>query len=145
VQSTNTAPAPRATLSEIFAATLGEEDPRRPRMDLGLGIWSGPIRRYYPMELIRQNGNALLDEIQGRRVLVYVDPITFIPAALYVNATRARLDGETVRLDDGRVVRAGVLWDARGARLASERPQQVFTRWYGFALTFPGTEVYGQE
>jgi hypothetical protein len=37
-----------------------------------------------------------------------------------------------------------MVFDARGRRQSSERPQQVFTWWYGFALTFPGTEVFGQ-
>ena len=23
------------------------------------------------------------------------------------------------------------------------RPLQIFTRWYGFSLTFPDTEIYG--
>ena len=43
------------------------------------------------------------------------------------------------------IVRSGgVVLDGRGRRQNAERPQQVFTRWYGFALTFPGTEVLGQ-
>jgi hypothetical protein len=60
---------------------------------------------------------------------------------MFVNTTRARVDGATVRLDGG-TVRDGVLLDSRGRRMAAERPLQVFTRWYGFALTFPGTSVY---
>jgi hypothetical protein len=51
------------------------------------------------------------------------------------------MDGSRVRLDEG-AVRDGVLVDGRGRRVAIERPQQVFTRWYGFALTFPGTAIY---
>jgi len=49
-----------------------------------------------------------------------------------------------VRLDNRSVVRSGVLFDRGGKRQTVERPQQVFTRWYGFALTFPGCEVFGQ-
>ena len=49
-----------------------------------------------------------------------------------------------VLLDNGSVVRSGVPIDREGKRLAMERPQQIFTRWYGFALTFPGGEVFGQ-
>lgn len=144
-QSTNTAPRPEATLSAIFEGTLGEEDPRRPRMDLGLGVWTATSRRYYPLDLIRRNGSAVIDEIDGRTLLVYVDPETFTPAAVYVDSTRARLDGASVRLDAGQQVKAGVLWGNDGKRLTTERPPQLFTRWYGFALTFPNTEVFGQE
>lgn len=133
-----------ATLSDMFITTLGREDMRRPRMDLGLGIWTERTRRYYPMERIRERGDAFLDRIDGRDVLVYVDPETFTPAAIFVNATSARLQGKDVRLDSGHAVRSGILVNAQGTRQPAERPQQVFTRWYGFALTFPGTEVFGQ-
>jgi len=135
---------PNAQLSEMFVATLGQEDTRRPRMDMGLGIWTNTTRRYYPMDRIRERGNAFVDQIDGRKVLVYVDPETFAPTALFVNSASARLQDNEVRLDNGQIVRSGVLLDARGRRQTAERPQQVFTRWYGYALTFPGTEVFGQ-
>lgn len=136
---------PNAQLSEMFIATLGQEDTRRPRMDMGLGVWTNTTRRYYPVERIRERGNALIDTIDGRKVLVYVDPETFTPAALFVNSANARVESGEVRLDNGQAVRSGgVLFDARGRRQNAERPQQVFTRWYGFALTLPGSEVFGQ-
>lgn len=137
-------PDPRVGLSGVFVATLGMEDARRPRMELGLGIWWDGGSRYYPRDLIRQQGNALIDRVNGRTVLVYVDPKTSIPAAMFVSATRARVDGSSVRLDEG-TVRDGVLLDSRGRRVEAERPLQVFTRWYGFALTFPGTSVYSLD
>jgi hypothetical protein len=136
--------SPNATLSEMFVATLGREDTRRPRMDMGLGIWTNTTHRYYPMERIRARGEAFVDQIDGRKVLVYVDPETFAPTALFVNAKTAKAEDREVRLDNGQVVRSGVLFDARGKRQSVEQPQQVFTRWYGFALTFPGTEIFGQ-
>jgi hypothetical protein len=136
--------SPDATLSEIFTPTLGEEDGRRPRMDTGLGVWTDQTRRYYPLETIRARGEAFLDQIDGRSVLVYVDPDTFTPAALFVDATTATLEGKDVRLDNGRVVRSGLLVSQGREAEPVERPQQVFTRWYGFALTFPGTEVFEQ-
>ena len=137
-------PNPNAALSEMFVQTLGQEDTRRPRMDMGLGVWTGSTRRYYPMELIRQRGEALIDEIEGRKVLVYVDPDTFTPAAVFVNSATARLQNKEVRLDNGQVLQGGVLFLRGGRRVEVERPQQVFTRWYGFALTFPGADVFGQ-
>jgi hypothetical protein len=136
-------PDASTVLTDVFAATLSTEDARRPRMDLGLGIWWGGGSRYYPRDLIRQEGNALIDRVNGRRLLVYIDPDTSTPAAIFVNSTRAVLDGARIRLDNG-TVRDGALLDSRGKRLAAERPQQVFTRWYGFALTFPGTSVYAR-
>jgi hypothetical protein len=134
---------PDATLAGFFVETLGKEDDRRPRMDMGLGIWTASTHRYYPMELIRKQGEALIDVVDERKLLVYIDPDTFSPAALFVESSSATLDGKDVRLDNGQVVRSGMLLRG-GKRLALDQPQQVFTRWYGFSLTFPGTEVYGQ-
>jgi hypothetical protein len=138
-------PEQRTALSDIFAASIGAEDTRRPRMDLGLGVWTGTAARYYPRELLRLKGGALIDRFGGRQLLVYVDPDTSTPAAMFVDSARARLDKDTVRLDGNQIVRHGVLLDGRGRTVAAERPLQVFTRWYGFALTFPGTDIYGQE
>jgi hypothetical protein len=135
---------PNAQLMDMFIQTLGREDTRRPRMDLGLGIWTGTTRRYYPMERIRERGGAFIDRLDGRDVLVYIDPETFTPAALFVVAKSVKLQGKDVRLDSGATVRSGVLFDSRGRRQEAERPQQIFTRWYGFALTFPASEVFGQ-
>ena len=55
------------------------------------------------------------------------------------------MQDKDVVLDNGAVVRLGVLLDRGGKRVAMERPQQIFTRWYGFALTFPGSEVFGDK
>ena len=126
-----------------FTPTLGKEDLRRPRMELGLGLWSSSTRRYYPMSVIRDYGGAFLDRLDGRTVLIYVDQASDTPAAIYVNSTRAITKNSDILLDNGAVIRSGVLLDRAGKRLTMERPQQIFTRWYGFALTFPGGEVFG--
>ena len=86
----------------------------------------------------------MVPTIDGRKVLVFVDPETFTPMAIFVDSKTARLQDKEVRLDKGQVVRSGALFLSRGERRTTERPQYVFTRWYGFSLTFPGTEVYGQ-
>lgn len=132
-----------ARLMPMFIETLGEEDTRRPRMDMGLGIWTDRTRRYYPMEEIRARG-PFIDRLDGRDVLVYIEARSATPTAIFVDAERATADGNDIRLDSGAIVRAGVLFDADGDRLEGERPQQIFTRWYGYSLTFPGAEVFGQ-
>jgi hypothetical protein len=132
-----------AQLSSMFIETLGQEDSRRPRMDMGLGIWTEDTRRYYPMEEIRARA-PFIDEIDGRTALIFVESRSATPTALFVDANSAAIDGSAVRLDTGAVVRAGVLLDEQGNRLEAERPQQIFTRWYGYALTFPGSEVFGE-
>jgi len=137
-------PNPSAEMGGRFVPTLGKEDPRRPRMELGLGVWTSATRRYYPMERIRERGRAFIDQLDGRKVLIFVNADTNTPAALFVSASSAKMQDNEVRLDNGTVVRDGVLFDRGGKRQAMERPQQFFSRWYGFALTFAGCEFFGQ-
>lgn len=137
-------PDANAGMSGRFVGTLGKEDDRRPRMELGLGVWTNTTRRYYPVARIREHGGALIDRLDGQPVLIFIDSESNTPAALFVKAKSAKMQDGNVVLDNGLVVRKGVLLDHAGKRLAMEHPQQIFTRWYGFALTFPGGEVYGR-
>ena len=52
-------------------------------------------------------------------------------------------DGSRVTVGEELVLEGGVLRDAGGDRLEMDRPLQLFSRWYGFALAFPGTTIYG--
>ena len=126
----------------MFIETLGTEDARFQRMSMGLGIVTADTLRFYPMDLIEEHG-ALIDEIDGRRLLLFVDSKTFTPAAIFVDASSATLQDREVHLEGGGTVKMGALYDAAGARLDAERPQQFFSRWYGLALTFPGMEIFG--
>jgi hypothetical protein len=137
-------PNPDAVMADRFRGTLGKEDQRRPRMELGLGVWTATTRRYYPVAGIREHGGAFLDQLDGRPVLIYIDSESNTPAALFVKSASAKMQDKDVLLDNGFMVRTSVLLDRDGKRVEMERPQQIFTRWYGFALTFPGSEVFGQ-
>lgn len=138
-----TGPNPDAQLSGMFAETLGQEDARLERMAMGLGVWNDDtsLRRFYDFDLIRERG-ALIDEVEGRALLVYYDATASVPAAMFVDADAATREGREVRLDNGQRVVASRLLDANGEPVAVDRPNQVFTRWYGFALTFPDPEIY---
>jgi hypothetical protein len=129
-------------LGPAFRRTMGTEDTRRPTMDVGLGVWIDSAVRYYPLEAIAAADNALIDTLAGRRLLVFVPRSGSAPQALYTSATSARWDGDTLRLSTGAAVDAAGIVDANGRRRPVDRPLQVFTRWYGFALTFPQTSVY---
>lgn len=126
-----------------FLPTLGEEDTRRPRMERGLGVWIDSARRFYPLERLRAHRGALIDELAGRRLLVYLDPVSKVPAALYTEATRCTWVGKALYLNTGEILRSGSLYDRRGQELTIERPMVLVTRWYGFAFTFPSCEIYG--
>jgi hypothetical protein len=62
--------------------------------------------------------------------------------AFYATTSSARWEGDALHLDGGHVYRNGVGYDRAGKRLELERPMQLFTRWYGFALTFPQVQIY---
>lgn len=129
-------------LRQAFRATIDQEDTRRPTMDVGLGVWSEAAARYYAVEDVVANDNVVLDNFTGRMLLVYFEPTSSVLVAQYTEATEASWQDDELHLNTGDVVRRGVLFDADGTKREVERPLQVFTRWYGFALTFPGTEVY---
>jgi len=135
----------RGRLNGMFASTVEKEDGRRPTMDLGMGLWTDSEARYYPMDVLRAEGRALVDTFAGRDVLIYIDPQNFVPVALGVEGGSPEWDGDVLRLSDGTYIEDGVLYDTRGERVEPTRPLQVFTRWYGFSLTFPETEIYGED
>ncbi len=130
-------------LGDAFRRTMAPEDTRRPTMDIGLAIWNDRVQRYYPMEVIGANDNVIIDELDGRRVAIFYAIDARAPAAVYVDARSASWNGRVLTFDNGYRVEAGLLYDAQGVRTEMRRPLQMFTRWYGYALTFPKTEVYG--
>jgi len=135
----------RIGLPDPFRPTMGRNDDRRPRMDMGIGLWTGGGQaRYYPLEEIEARERALLDDFAGRRVLVYYDPSARALQALYTEADEVRWEGGVLHLSSGERIGGGVLRGPDGERVEVERPLQVFTRWYGFSLTFPDTEVFGE-
>ena len=134
----------RGMMPGYFKPTLGREDRRLPRMEIGLGVWGGTAARYYPLKRLREAGRALVDSLEGRTVLVYIEPASKVPAALYSEATSARWQGSELHLDSGAVIRGGGLYDGQGEPQAIEWPDQLFTRWYNFADNFPNCELFGE-
>jgi uncharacterized protein DUF3179 len=132
----------RRGLNRMFASTVKEEDDRRPTMDMGMGVWHDEQARYYPHETVIANDNGVFDEIDGRRIIVYLDPTAYALAAAFTEADSFTWDEKVLRFSDGTFIENGLFHDASGARAEIDRPLQVFTRWYGFSLTFPHTEIF---
>ena len=133
----------RGRLSGLFQSTVADEDTRRGQMDIGLGLWVGQAARYYPMDAIQAADRFVLDDFNGRRVLILLEPVSLSLTAAYVDAESARWDGKILRLSNGMYVENGVFHTDAGERVRVERPLQVYTRWYGFSQTFEGVEIYG--
>ena len=75
---------------------------------------------------------------------MYLDPSSYVLSSFQVDADRVWWDGDILRLSNDQYVERSVLYDPDGMRAETARPLQIFTRWYGFALTFPGAEIYGE-
>jgi hypothetical protein len=133
------------SLSEMFSATVDEEDARLPTMDIGLGVWEGEEARYYSYDRVVAEDRAVLDTFQEQRVLVFLDPSTHVLSSFLVHADGLRWEDEVLRLSNDQYVEGSVLYDSDGTRVEAARPLQIFTRWYGFALTFPNAEIYERE
>ena len=133
---------PDARLMPGFIETLGEEDSRLDRMDMGLGVWNQNLQRFYSVAVLRERGNYLLDEINGKKLLVFLDPLTSTPMAVFWDAEEVTIEGRNISLDEGFEIRYGQIYDSQGERVAVEKPQQMFTRWYGFSLSFPNPEIF---
>jgi hypothetical protein len=132
-------------LLPLAKSTMGTEDRRLPRWEIGLGVWSDTGAVYYPRDAIRSKGRLLVDEFEGRPLLVYLDPGSDIPAAIFIEGGSARWKGDEIALSGGSFVRDGVMRDQGGDQLFTHRPMQLVSRWFGFALTFPECRVYGEK
>lgn len=108
----------RGFLPPGFRRTMGPVDARLPEMQLGLGVWTDRVQRFYPIEDIASHPDgALADFVDPHDIIVGIDLRTRIPYAEYANHRT----------------------DSTGPR---RRPMQLMTRWYGFCLTFPDCEIY---
>ncbi len=125
-----------------FRSTIVKEDTRLPTMDIGLGVWTESEALYYPMEVVQAAGGAIVDDFDGRRLLVYVEPGTYALDAFFTEEESVSVEDSSLKLGEELVLENGVLRDSAGERREMDRPLQLFSRWYGFALTFPGTEIY---
>jgi hypothetical protein len=133
------------SLSEMFSSTVNEEDARLPTMDIGLGVWADEEARYYSYERVVAEDRAVLDTFQEQRVLVFLDPSTNVLSSFLVDADSLRWEDDVLRLSNEQYVEGSILYDSDGTRVEAARPLQIFTRWYGFALTFPNAEIYERE
>ena len=130
-----------ARVEAAILSTVGEEDTRRPRFELGLGAWNTHSSIFYPLIMLHTHDNALITEFEGRPLLVYQTPGAIAPVAVYLSARRAMWEGDILRLDQGAYILNDPYFSSDGRSQPTERPAQLLMRWYGFALTFPGCNV----
>jgi hypothetical protein len=125
-----------------FRLSMTKRDKRLPELELGLGIWMNGQARFYPMRTIKSVQNALLDTLGQQQIVVYIDPVTGTPAAHRCTAQTTRWDGDALVLDSGERIRNGHVLNAVEEQRSLDRPNQQFTRWYGFSYMFPACEIF---
>jgi Protein of unknown function (DUF3179) len=129
----------------IFRLSMTHSDKRLPELELGLGIWIDGQARFYPMKTIKDQKNALLDTLNQQPMVVYIDPVSGTPAAHHTTAQIQGWDGDTLVLDSGERIRNGYVLNAASDKHPINRPDQQFTRWYGFSFMFPACEIFSIE
>ncbi len=53
-------------IEQLITQTISIEDARRPRFELGLGIWNGQRSIIFPLTLLHMTDNALITTFGGR-------------------------------------------------------------------------------
>ena len=124
-----------------IASTIGQEDTRRPRFELGLGVWNLTGSIFFPLTMLYADDRVLITEFDKRPLLIYQEQDAVAPVAAYVETRRAVWEGDILRLDKGTYIQNDTLFEASGRPRPLDRPMQLLMRWYGFALTFPGCSL----
>jgi hypothetical protein len=124
-----------------IVSQIAEEDTRRPRFELGLGVWTTSGSTFFPLVMVHTHNNILFTEFNGRSLLIYQTPEAIAPVAAYLPKQYAFWEGETLRLEDGASIQNDLYVTPDGHWQPLDSPMQLLMRWYGFALTFPGCAV----
>ena len=128
----------------VFRLSMTTKDERLPEMTLGLGVWVGKESRFYSLETIRTNQNALVDTLNGEPIVAFIDSASKTPAAHYTSTAIQGWEDDSLMLDSGERLLNGFVYPADGSEpLPLNRPNQQFTRWFGFSYLFPDCEIYG--
>jgi hypothetical protein len=129
-----------------FRKSMLTIDNRLPEMEMGLGVWIDSKARFYPIKLIKQNGNYLFDTFHNRALLIYISPTTFIPIAMYLDEiTSVTFEGKKLSFQNGDYVLGGNLYSSHNEKLGVSAPNHIFSRWYGFVSTFPNCEIKNEK
>lgn len=137
--------SPTGYMPGMFRLSMTQRDTRLPELELGLGIWIDGHARFYPMNTIKDQHNALIDTLNQQRMVVYIDPTSGTPGAHRTTAQIQGWDGDTLALDSGERIRDGYVLNAASEKYPIDRPNQQFTRWYGFSYMFPACEIFSIE
>jgi len=125
-----------------FRDSMSKIDPRLPEMEMGLGLWIDSKAKFYPTKLLKDNGNFLFDQFNGRPILVYISPTTHIPSVLYISKkSSAFFENNKLVFQNGDYLIGGNLYTSKNEKREFSSPNHIYSRWYGFVSTFVGCEL----
>jgi hypothetical protein len=82
-----------------------------------LAVWTDGAQHFYAIDDLRARGGAVMDELDGQQMLVFVDPTSGRPGCLRTDASSLVWRDETLALCNGERVRGGFLRSAQGRLL----------------------------
>ncbi len=129
------------TFNEGLLATGNKEDTRLPRYDMGLGLWTPHTQRYYPITRLYSEQNIIVDQVDGRQVIIVLNEAVGLPFAFYHESRTVELRDEQVILDHETFYQSNVIY-TNGQKSKPDYPHHVAIRWYGFSSIFPNCQIY---
>lgn len=126
----------------VFRLSMTRVDTRLPELELGLGVWIGGAARFYPLKTIKAQGDFLMDTLNSQPLVIYLDPVSGVPAVHCTTSQVHRWDGDTLVLESGERLRSGYVLNQNVQKSPLNAPYHQFTRWYGFSYMFPSCEIF---
>jgi hypothetical protein len=124
-----------------LTATLGVADTRLRSSELGLGIWTTHTQRFYPIHRLYEAENVIVDQVDGRTVVIVLNEEVGLPTVFYFEPTVIKRHGTDLILGTNARYRNGVLF-IEGKPVKPDRPYHNTIRWHAFSATAPGCEIY---
>ncbi len=129
----------------IFRLSMGKRDMRLPEMQLGLGIWINGQARFYAVESLKTQNNAIIDTLNQENLIVFIDPVAKVPIAHRCQASAYTWEDNTLVLDTGERIRNGFMETKTSVKKRIDAPEQQFVRWYAFSYKFPNCEIFAAQ
>jgi len=136
---------PEGHMPPPFRLSMGAQDTRLPELQLGLGVWINGKARFYSVDTLKAQGNALIDTLDQEKLVIFVDPTAQVPIAHRCNASSCTWDGDTLVLDTGERIHNGYVQTPSSEKQKNDAPDQQFVRWYAFSYKFPNCEIFAEQ
>jgi len=109
---------------------------------MGLGIWTATTRRYYPVIRLYEQQNVMIDQLDGRTIVIILNQMIGLPTVFYADTDHVEARGDEYIINAHTRYHNGIVY-VDGKPTKPQRPNHNVIRWYAFSGLFPGCEIYG--